>query len=236
MRIESVWNGIEAIVFDAVGTLIEPFPPVADVYAAAASRQGIALDRDLVAARFRRHFSADQAGDGEGLCTDESLERLRWRRIVGDVIPEVPDPERAFEELWEHFGRAGAWTCFADVGPALRAFQTAGIPVRIASNFDARLRNVVVGLAELSAWSDALVISSEVGFRKPHPSFFAAVSGSLQLPAERILVVGDDPEIDVLGANRSGLRGLWLDRRGKAAPGDQIRIGDLSEIVRFAGV
>jgi putative hydrolase of the HAD superfamily len=236
MSIDSVWNGIEAIVFDAVGTLIEPSSPVADVYAAAAMRQRISLARSVVAARFRQHFSADQAGeDAETLRTDEACERRRWRRIVGDVMPELPDPESAFEELWAHFGRAEAWTCFDDVVPALQAIQKTGIPLGIGSNFDGRLRSVVTGLAELAPCSDALVISSEVGFRKPHPRFFAAVCERFRVPAERILVVGDDPHVDALGATRSGLRGLWLDRRGKGQSGDELRIGGLSEIVRIVG-
>jgi len=159
MFTEALWDGIDGIVFDAVGTLIEPEPEVADVYLAAACRQGVALDRAEVRTRFHRYFRNDEVDESRGpLVTDESLERRRWRRIVGSVLAEVPDPERAFAELWDHFARPTAWRCFPDVGPAVDALVAARLPVRIASNFDARLRGVVAGLAELAPVSGLLVL------------------------------------------------------------------------------
>ena len=218
------------IIFDAVGTLIDPAPPVAEAYAAAAARQGVVLDRGVVKERFHRFFRNDEMDEPRGpLQTDEPSERRRWQRIVGNVLPEVPDPVRAFGELWDHFGRSAAWRCFPDVGPVLETLRRRGIPVRVASNFDARLRSVVAGLDELRGLADCLVISSEVAYRKPHPAFFQAVCASIGLPPDRLLSVGDDERNDVLGAEAAGLRGLWLDRSGRKA-GALPRITALEEL------
>ena len=46
------WEGIEGIVLDAVGTLIDPSPSVAEAYAAAALRQGLVVDESEVKRRF----------------------------------------------------------------------------------------------------------------------------------------------------------------------------------------
>ncbi len=231
MFTKSAWEGMEGIILDAVGTLIDPSPPVAEVYAEAARRQGVQLDRAVVRSRFHRSFRDDEVDEARGpLVTDEPSESRRWRRIVRNVLPEVPDPERAFAELWDHFGCADAWRCFADVGPALRAIRDAGLAVRIASNFDARLRGVVAGLPELVNGDEPLIISSEVGFRKPHPAFFQTACESLGLPPERVLCVGDDPDNDVRGADRAGLRGLLIDRHGKQ-PADLPFVADLAELV-----
>ncbi len=212
---ESRWAGIEGLVFDAVGTLIDPAPSVAEVYTAAALRQGVALDPAVVKARFHRYFRNDEIDEVLGpLLTDEATEYRRWRRIVTQVLPEVPDPDRAFFELWDHFGRPQAWRCFPDVAAGLDFLNARGIPIRIASNFDGRLRGVVVGLAELACCARPLVISSEIGFRKPHPAFYQAACASLRLPPERVLCVGDDVENDVEGPRRAGLNGLLLDRHG----------------------
>lgn len=212
---KSLWEGVGGVVLDAVGTVIEPEPAVADVYLAAATRQGVTLTRAEVRERFRRHFRNDEVDETLGpMRTDEALEGRRWRRIVAAVLPEVADSGRAFEDLWHHFARPDAWRCFPDVGPAVRALSSAGVPVRIASNFDRRLRAVVAGLPEIAALSDALVISSEVGYRKPHPAFYRAVCASLGLPPTRVLFIGDDPENDVLGPARAGLRAVRLDRSG----------------------
>ena len=218
MNAHSLWDGIEGIVLDAVGTLIEPVPSVAETYGLIARRQGVSLDSIELQSRFRRHFRNDEVDETRGpLVTDESIELARWRRIVSNVLPEVPDRDRAFEELWAHFGRSEAWRCFPDVGPAIEMLHEKGFKVRIASNFDRRLRAVAEGLPDLRALRDGMVISSEVGYRKPHPAFYHAACRSLDLPAECVLSVGDDPENDVNGPVRAGLRGILVDRDSKEA-------------------
>jgi putative hydrolase of the HAD superfamily len=214
------WEEIDGLILDAVGTLIEPEPSVARVYVEAALRQGQVVEVAEVKRRFGRYFRNDEVDEQKGpMVTDESIEYRRWRRIVANVLPDLPDPDRAFGELWDHFGRPEAWRCFPDVGPGLQLLAEAGFPVRIASNFDARLRGVAAGLPDLAGSVETLVISSEVGFRKPHPTFYLKACASLGLPPDRVLCVGDDPENDVLGPERAGLRGVLLDREGRKPPG-----------------
>jgi putative hydrolase of the HAD superfamily len=184
------------------------------------------LDWGEVQVRFSRVFREDEQDEALGvLATDEATEHRRWRRIVGKVLHEVPDPSSAFEELWDHFGRPGAWRCFRDVAPTIESLRRRGLPIRIASNFDGRLRAVVQGLPELAGLSEGLVISSEVGYQKPHPAFYRAVCQALGLPPGQILSVGDDKEKDVLGAERAGLRSVLIDRRGAAGA-----LADLEEL------
>jgi len=232
MRPHSAWNGILGIVFDAVGTLIRPDPSVAEAYAATAARQGVRLQPDVVRSRFQVHFENDEVrGNGGALSTDEATERRRWRKIVMGVLPEIPHADRAFDELWEHFSTPGSWRCFADVAPALRALAAQGLTVCVGSNFDGRLRRVVQGLPELADCVDSLVISSEVGFRKPHPSFYHAACARLALPPERVLCVGDDLENDVRGAIRAGLSGMLVDRAARA-PDDLPHVPNLTALVQ----
>jgi putative hydrolase of the HAD superfamily len=225
------WDLIAGIVLDAVGTLIKPVPSVAEAYAEAARRQGVELNREEVRSRFNLHFQSDEVRGSRGIhSTDEATEIWRWRRIVTKVLPEVPEPQRAFHELWDHFGRADSWRCFPDVVPALRALRQDGVAVCVGSNFDGRLRQVVRGLPELSETMDGLIISSEVGFRKPHPSFFQAVCEHLELAPHQVLCVGDDVENDVLGAMRAGLSGMLLDRASQR-PADLPHVPDLMALV-----
>jgi putative hydrolase of the HAD superfamily len=227
------WNGILGIVFDAVGTLIRPDPSVAEAYTAAAARQGIHLTPEVVRARFQIHFGNDEVcASGGALSTDEPTERLRWRKIVMGVLPEIPHVDRAFDELWEHFSTPRSWRCFPDVAPALRGLAAQGLRVCVGSNFDGRLRAVVQGLPELADCRDALVISSEVGFRKPHPSFYHAACARLALHPERVICIGDDLENDVRGAIRAGLSGMLLDRAA-TAPDDLPHVPNLTALVEM---
>ncbi len=228
---ETLWHGIEGIVLDAVGTLIYPAPSVAEVYRAAAERQGVALSTDELKALFRTTFAEEEARERLGsMVTDETLELQRWRSIVTRVLTGLPDPDRAFGELWDHFGRPEAWRCFPDVAPAVAVLQKSGIRMVIGSNFDSRLRVVAAGLPELSALRDALVISSEVGYRKPHEGFYRAACGRLGFPPGKVLCVGDDLENDVQGAARAGLHAVYLDRGGHGAAAPNV-LSDLGELV-----
>ena len=113
---------------------------------------GSELEPDEVRARFHVHFQNDEVHAGQGvLSTDEATERRRWRKIVYDVLPEIPEPDRAFDELWDHFSRPESWRCFPDVAPALKALTEWAIPLCVGSNFDGRLRGVVQGLPELAS-------------------------------------------------------------------------------------
>jgi putative hydrolase of the HAD superfamily len=223
-------------VFDAVGTLIRPEPSVAEAYTAAARRQGIELDIGSVKARFQTHFHSDRVDGPDGfLSTDEATEWRRWRQIVSKVLPEIPDPDLAFEELWVHFGQPAMWRPFPDVVATLQGLRELGLEVWIGSNFDSRLRPVVEGLPELADLVPRVVVSSEVGYRKPHPKFFQAVCDRMGLPPEQILCVGDDLENDVLGARRAGLEGVHLVRGEQAAVGTWV-VTDLTELIGLGAV
>ena len=233
MSFETGLNGIGGIVFDAVGTLIKPVPSVAEVYTAAASRQGVSIKPAEVRERFQHHFQNGGEHAGHGLLsTDEGTERRRWRSIVAGVLAEVPDPDRAFEELWDHFSQPGSWRCYPDVEPALGGLADVGISVCVGSNFDSRLRGVVQGIPELGACAHSLVISSEVGYRKPHPLFFEAACNHLGLPAHQVLCVGDDIENDVRGSIRAGLSGILIDRGGDR-PADLPHVPVLTALVEM---
>lgn len=211
---------VDGVVFDAVGTLIEPSPPVPLAYAEAARRQGLDVDPGEIEGRFARFFRVDEDDERLGpLATDEAGEYRRWRRIVGNVLPDLPDPDRGFAELWAHFGDPSAWRAFADVGPALDALRSAGVGFVVASNFDGRLLGVVRGLPALAGCEGRLLISSEVGHRKPHRAFYLAACDRLGLPPGRVACVGDDPENDVRGPERAGLLGLLVDRDGRRPAG-----------------
>ncbi len=57
-----------------------------------------------------------------------------------------------------------------------------------------------------------IVISDEVGIRKPRPEIFDAVRDSFGFAAHEILHVGDKLRADVAGAAGIGMRTVWLTR------------------------
>jgi putative hydrolase of the HAD superfamily len=216
--------GVRAVVLDAVGTLIVPEPPAPRVYAAVGGRYGSRLAPEVIAQRFAAAFRWQEAVDrAAGFRTSEPRELERWRYIVATVLDDVSDPEACFRELFEHFSRPDAWRCDPDAEAVLRELAGRGYTLAMASNYDRRLRRVAAGKPELQLLRH-LVISSEVGWRKPAAGFFEALCRSLGHPADQILHVGDDPANDYEGAHAAGLHALLFDPNGEAPTGvDRIR-------------
>lgn len=71
--------------------------------------------------------------------------------------------------------------------------------------------------AKLLAHLDPVVVSEDVGVRKPRPEIFQAALARLGLAPEEVVHVGDDLQADVAGAADLGLRTVWVTRR-KADP------------------
>ncbi|WP_455812401.1 pyrimidine 5'-nucleotidase [Pseudomonas graminis] len=66
---------------------------------------------------------------------------------------------------------------------------------------------------------DLLVISEQVGYAKPHPAIFDyALNQMGNPPRERVLMVGDNPDSDILGGINAGFATCWLDVDGRAQP------------------
>jgi putative hydrolase of the HAD superfamily len=210
--------GIRAVFFDAVGTLILPEPSAVAVYAEVGRRHGSQLEAADIRRRFLEAFRRQEQLDRQtGWRTDECREMQRWRTIVGEVMVDVPQPEACFRELYEHFAQPASWRCAAESGRMLEVLSRRGCALGLASNYDERLRRVLAGMPELAAIRN-IVISSEVGWRKPSPHFFDAMCRQVGLTAHEVLFVGDDPENDYEGALAVGCRAVLFDPTGKAAP------------------
>jgi putative hydrolase of the HAD superfamily len=220
---------VAAIFFDAVGTLIHPRPEAAQVYAEVGRHFGSRLAAEEIARRFRAAFQRHEEEDRrEGWRTDEGRELRRWREIVAEVLDDVEDRSGCFAALYEHFRRPESWECAREAGSVLKELARRGLVLGMASNFDERLRHVAAGLPELRPVRH-LVISAEVGWRKPAPQFFAAVREATSLPSEGILFIGDDPENDFDGARAAGMRALLFDPRNRHP--DRPHLAGLEELL-----
>ena len=94
--------------------------------------------------------------------------------------------------------------------------------------------------AGLARWFDVVVVSGDLGIGKPDPAPFHAALNPLGLAPGDAMMVGDSLERDVLGAQRAGLRAIWLDRADRGMDGGAIipdwRIGRLAELPAALGV
>jgi putative hydrolase of the HAD superfamily len=96
---------------------------------------------------------------------------------------------------------------FADAEPALAALS-ARYPVLALSNGNADIHRVGLG-----AYFVGCVSAKSCGVAKPHVDIFNAAAQSLNLHPNEILHVGDDAELDVLGALDAGMHTAWVNRK-----------------------
>ena len=204
---------IQAIVYDAVGTLIHVQPSVALIYAEFGKRFGSQLQANEIRRRFSTAFARqDQLDQQAGWRTSEPRERERWRQIVAEVLDDVTDAA-CFDALFDMFAKPAVWTCDPEAGDVLANLHQRGIRQALASNFDRRLRGVIEPMP-IARYLESIVISSEIGWRKPAPEFFAHVAESLRLPTSAILFVGDDRVNDYEAALKAGMQAMLVGRNG----------------------
>jgi putative hydrolase of the HAD superfamily len=62
----------------------------------------------------------------------------------------------------------------------------------------------------MTSFFDAMVVSGQLGYRKPHPRVFLALLDQLGTPKEQTAFVGDNLEADIYGARQMGIQPIWM--------------------------
>ena len=80
------------------------------------------------------------------------------------------------------------------------------------------LGSVSNGVADLGAigmnhYFDVSIAAHQFGSAKPDPAIFRHACEALRVEPAEAVYVGDDPLLDVEGAQKAGLRGVWLRRQ-----------------------
>jgi putative hydrolase of the HAD superfamily len=97
---------------------------------------------------------------------------------------------------------------FDDTLPCLEALRS-DYRLGLLSN-GSRLPEVV----GLSGFFEAVVFAQDHNVAKPDRGIFAVAETLLGVVPGSVVLVGDHPLNDVVGAKRSGWRSVWIDRRG----------------------
>lgn len=128
--------------------------------------------------------------------------------------------------------------------PARRVAAVSRLAARyrlgLLSNFDdaATGRQVLAdtGVAHLF---EAVVISAEVGVRKPNPLIYGRMLAMLGQEPQDVLFAGDAPREDVAGPRRALMRAAWVNPRGErfpeAMPAPDLVVTDLAELADALG-
>lgn len=206
---------IRAILFDAAGTLFYLTKTVGDHYAYVGREVGSDLDAQKLDRAFHiawQEMPRRSAIEGPRENDDKGWWRELVRRVFDQVAPSLSelDRENFFEVAYEHFAEAGVWQLYPEVPEVLKQLRPR-FQLAVISNFDGRLRFILEHLG-ISNYFSYIFISSELGADKPDPEIFRRALNLIDLNANEVLHVGDDPERDWNAAKEAGLSVFQLDR------------------------
>ena len=68
----------------------------------------------------------------------------------------------------------------------------------------------IIAKLGMASFFDAVVVSGQLGYRKPHPRVFLELLDQLGTPKEQTAFVGDNLEADIRGAHQMGLQPIWM--------------------------
>jgi putative hydrolase of the HAD superfamily len=220
----------EAVLFDALGTLVRLEPPWPVLARTLASRHGIEVGEDQAREAMRAEIAYYLEHHTEGRDA-ETLADLRSRcaAVLGDALPEAAARlDRA--ELVEVLLDSIRFVPFPDAAPALGTLRAMGIRSAVVSNWDCSLGGLLAELG-LGGLLDAVVTSAEAGARKPDARIFETALTAVQSKPERAVFVGDSLDVDVAGGRGAGIRSVLVDRTAASPEGDDVeRIATLDNL------
>ncbi|MCC5859425.1 MAG: HAD-IA family hydrolase [Ectothiorhodospiraceae bacterium] len=136
--------------------------------------------------------------------------RLRTLRLATDACGYPPEAaRRALAVFLEGRNRV---RLFEETRPTLERLRPR-YPLVALTNGNADVHRIGVG-----HYFHTTIYAAQVGAAKPAAEMFESVTRLLGLRPEQAAHVGDDPEADVLGAARFGMRAVWLNRQGLPWP------------------
>ncbi|MCY4583475.1 MAG: HAD family hydrolase [Chloroflexi bacterium] len=134
-------------------------------------------------------------------------------RLIARTLAEWPGIELSHEELnaWYLRSSRSVTPQDADVVALLRDLNAAGVPWGIVTNGPSSGQHATIRSRGLEGLTRCVVVSEEVGCRKPDPAIFKQALDCLGVPPGRdVLFVGDDVAADMVGARGVGLSTAWV--------------------------
>ncbi len=226
-------KNIQAIAFDLFDTLIvlrksafrEALLHLCDLVDGA----GFAIDANQFMEVYREEAKkAFQAAMESGQETHNSI----WLstalcRLEHEVTADDPRIGIILTEYFEEF------VSYADLIPGTREMLLElqeEYQLGLLSNFThAPAAYGILSKFELTGFFKTIIVSGDVGFRKPHPQVFSCLLDGLQTPAAETVFIGDNLVDDVQGAKESGLMPIWTTLARHVAKQDGLLLKPLGE-------
>jgi putative hydrolase of the HAD superfamily len=194
---------IDAVTFDANGTLVELVDPVPKLERIL-REHGVERPPETI----RRAFAAEgrvYAGRAAAAHDPETFAALQ--HDCANVFLAEAGAELAVETFAPLYVAAMEFRPIPGVTATLRTLRRRGLELAVVANFDLTLRDRLEDL-RLQSWFSTIVTPADAGVAKPDPGIFELALERIATSPERALHVGDGA-VDEDGARAAGMRFEW---------------------------
>jgi putative hydrolase of the HAD superfamily len=218
--------GIRGVIFDLGHTLMHLDGTWPEIFQRGAadlrsflSEKGLDLDGEAFAQTLLDRRSEGFARARETMREVTAEDSMRWTFARFGL--SEPDPALVNGALEAFFAdEYSRWSADPEALNVLCELTDRGLLLGMFSNAtDDRFIQGLVDRLGFRAWLDPALSSAGTGVRKPDPVAFAPILKAWDLAPEKVVMVGDTLEADILGAQRAGMRSIWFPSREDARQG-----------------
>jgi putative hydrolase of the HAD superfamily len=144
-----------------------------------------------------------------------------WTKIVEHALQTLGRPDATLAaSIAADFARRrrAKMQLFPDALACLRAWRATGVRLGMVTNGDASQQRDKIARHALADYFEVIVIEGEFGAGKPDEAVYRHALDTLGARPGETCMVGDHLDFDVAGAQRLGIRGIWIDRLGAGLP------------------
>lgn len=171
-----------------------------------------------------------------------------WRGYAAGTVSKAHLCSERFEEPLRHCGVANAPVLAKKLNAAfLKATlsKTRLMPhardvvcqlhrrytISVVSNGFPEVQYTKIENSGLQPYISNVWLSEEIGAAKPNPRFFARALEQCGTTASQVLLVGDDFDTDIKGAQKAGIDAVFYNVQGVPVPNGILTVADLKELL-----
>ncbi len=198
-------QGIRAVLFDLDDTLYDRLPAVRR-YASTYFLRDFGPRLEDVGSE-RLSGMVVRADGGPSRSGPEAMRAIR-RELPWKNSHNSPSPQELLAHWREYFPYCARGT--PEMRNTLATLKSGGFLLGIVTNGVGLGQNRKIDVLGIRAYLDCVVISGEFGVRKPDPRIFHEALRRLSVSARYGLFVGDNPVVDIAGAQSAGMEAVWF--------------------------
>ncbi len=205
-------TAITTVLFDAGGTLVH----LDYFFLHKELRQaGIRVTRRAVRrAEYAAKIAVDRRVLGSARDTDETRRQPYFAALLDQLGVDTPTAAQLLQRFEAAHIQDNLWRVMLPSTPRiLRELRDRGLTLGVVSNADGRIA-AILRQCGIEQFFQVMIDSHLVGVEKPDPRIFHLALARAQARPEQAIFIGDIYGVDVLGAERAGIRPLLLDALG----------------------